>query len=301
MSEGNEFVKPKQVLSYKFPESDFSYTTRDVILYALGLGACAENVTDDKELRYVYENHGDFAPLPTFGVCFPFGVMSGLMSVPGLTFNPMMLLHGEQYLEIYGPIPTSGTLTTSGRIKNIYDKGKSGLLVLEAVTRDSSTGKTICKNEMSLFIRGIGGFGGEKGPSSEPDTTPPKRDSDATSRQKTNENQAVLYRLGSGDLNPLHIDPQMAAIGGFDRPILHGLCSFGIAGRAILDKFCDGDATKLKSIRGRFAKHVFPGETLVTEMWKVQNKVIFRVKVEERGEYCITNAVAEVVTGKASL
>jgi len=150
-------------------------------------------------------------------------------------------------------------------------------------------------NQSSLFIRGIGGFGGSRGPAAE-NNDPPNRAPDAIASDKTTDNQAHYYRWSSGDLNPLHVDPSLAAIGGFNKPILHGLCSFGHAGRAIIEHFADFDTTKLKSIKARFSKHVFPGETIITEMWKVSpTKVLFRCKVAERpNEVVLNNGVAEL-------
>jgi len=157
-----------------------------------------------------------------------------------------MLLHGEQSLELKKPIPSSGKLTTNGKIANIYDKGKAALVVLEANTVDEK-GETICINRMSLFIRGIGGFGGEKTPVVDMDD-PPNRPPDAVVSDKTNPNQALFYRFVGEDLNPLHADPQMSSIGGFERPILHGLCTFGYAGRAILKQFAGNNPDKIKGI-----------------------------------------------------
>ena len=207
----------------------------------------------------------------------------------------MMMLHGEQYLELKRPIPTNGTLISQGRIAHIYDKGKATLIVLETITKDQKTGAEICSNQFSLFIRGIGGFGGDRGPNLE-NYEPPKNrpNPDAVVKHKTTTNQALLYRL-SGDANPLHADPSMAALGGFDKPILHGLCTFGHAGRAIVDTFAQSDGDCLHSIRARFSKHVFPGETIITEMWRIDsNKIIFQCKVEERPNdgLVISNAIA---------
>jgi len=292
-------VDPKKVVGHKFEDLTASHTERDTILYALGIGEGSDPL-NQKQLQYVYENHAEFKALPTMGVVFCLPVLSQVVGgVPGLSFNPMMLLHGEQYLEVKNPIPTSGTLTTSAQIRSFYDKGRGALLTVDATTSDD-TGKAIVFNQISLFIRGIGGFGGDRGPTETP-ITPPARAPDAVFKEKTSPEQALLYRL-SGDLNPLHADPDMASIGGFERPILHGLCFFGYAARAVLHTFCDSDASRFKSIRARFAKHVFPGETIITEMWKVSaTRVIIQCKVEEREGIVLNNAYVELVGGDAKL
>jgi 3-hydroxyacyl-CoA dehydrogenase/3a,7a,12a-trihydroxy-5b-cholest-24-enoyl-CoA hydratase len=204
----------------------------------------------------------------------------------------MMLVHGEQYLEIKMPIPIAAHITCYPRISQVYDKGSGLLMVTDTVCKDES-GSEISVSQSSMFIRGLGGFGGERG--SSPDSNvPPDRAPDAIQREKMLPQQALIYRL-SGDINPLHADPAMAAVGGFDRPILHGLCSFGFAGRAVLKHFCDNDPSRFKSIKVRFSKHVFPGETLVTEMWKVSDsKVVFRSTVAERNEVVLSSAAVEL-------
>ncbi|OZJ04915.1 Peroxisomal hydratase-dehydrogenase-epimerase [Bifiguratus adelaidae] len=277
----------------KFDTLDFEYTERDVILYALGVGA------KRTDLNYVYENSDNFGVLPTFGVIPAFAAMNAVPFGDFLpSFNPMMLLHGEQFLSLKKPIPTSGQFKSTARVIDVLDKGKGASVILGVTTTDEA-GETLFENEFTLFIRGIGGFGGKKtsedrGPATA-SNTPPQRKPDAIVQEKTAEDQAALYRL-SGDWNPLHIDPNMSAMGGFDVPILHGLCSFGIAGKHVLKTYGGDDFGSFKNIKARFAKHVFPGETLETQMWKEGNKVIFQVRVVERDVIAISNAAVELAS-----
>ncbi|KAI9317928.1 hypothetical protein BX666DRAFT_2026336 [Dichotomocladium elegans] len=298
--ESGSSVDIEAAKNFKFEPSTFEYGEREVILYALGVG-CKRT-----DLRFVYENDADFCTLPTFGVIPSFGMMSSLPFGDFLpNFNPMMLLHGEQYLELKQPIPTSGTLTNEARILEITDKGKGASVVLKVVSKDAS-GAVIFENQFTVFIRGSGNFGGPKKGADRGAATaankPPSRKPDAVVTEKTSEDQAALYRL-SGDYNPLHIDPSMSAIGGFDVPILHGLCSFGISGKHVLKTFAGSDPSRFKSIKARFAKHVFPGETLETSMWKEGNKVIFQTRVVERDEIAISAAAVELnpVHGESKL
>ena len=263
--------------------STFEYNDRDVMLYALGVGA----TTDD--LTFVYEKN--LKVLPTFAVVPAFPALMGMGQV--LQFNPVMLLHGEQRIELNGPIPTSGKLTTQGKVSAIYDKGSGALVDIDADTKDEG-GNVLFSNHFGAFIRGEGCFGGERGPSASQKNIPPERAPDHTIEFKTSKDQAALYRL-SGDRNPLHIDPDFAKLGGFDTPILHGLCSFGFAGRAVLQACCGGDPAKLKAFEVRFSGVVYPGETIVTDLWEESSgRYIVQSRTAERGEPVIANAAATI-------
>jgi 3-hydroxyacyl-CoA dehydrogenase/3a,7a,12a-trihydroxy-5b-cholest-24-enoyl-CoA hydratase len=292
---GNEFIDVDAALGYQFPETTSSYDERDLALYALGVGA-AQDPLDTKELQYVYELHGDgFRPLPTYGVIPALNIVLRLSSegkqASGLNYGLDRVLHGEQYTEILRPLPPKATLRHKGRIKDIFDKGKNALVITEVTSYDEQTGEPLVRNEITTFVRGAGGWGGERGPVT--DITPPERAPDAVITEKTHENQALLYRL-SGDWNPLHADPEFARNFGFQRPILHGLCTFGHVGRHVIKAFAGGDPRLLKSIRVRFAETVVPGETLRTEMWKDGERIILRCKVVERDKVVISNAAVEL-------
>ncbi|RKF56494.1 Peroxisomal hydratase-dehydrogenase-epimerase [Golovinomyces cichoracearum] len=269
--------------------AEFSYEEKDVILYNLGVGA------KRKDLRYIFEGDDNFQPLPTFGVIpifstpIPFDFSD---IIPN--FSLMKLLHGEQYLEILSyPIPSWGTLISHSKLLEVVDKGNSSIVKVGTTTINKLNGSPLFYNENTCFIRSSGNFGGVKELQDRGDATAineiPRRTPDHVTEEKTSEEQAALYRLTS-DLNPLHISPEVAALSGFDAPILHGLCSFGIAGRHVCERY-----GIFRSIKVRFSNIVFPGQTLVTEMWREGSKVIFQVKIKETGKIAIGNAACVLV------
>ena len=283
-------IDPKQALGAKLETVESSWNEDKLILYALGIGVGqgVSQVDPKRVLQYTYEN--GLKAMPTYGVIPMFSAVGGLFNVPGLSFNPMMLLHGEQYTEILAPpLPTSADIVTEGTISGIYDKGKGALVTIDYVTRDKRTKQPLIKNVMSAFIRGEGGFGGDA-KSPEAGNNPPDRAPDIVVESPTETSQALLYRL-SGDKNPLHVDPMMAKMGGFDVPILHGLCTFGYLGRAVIETCTDNEPERFKSIQVRFSKPVFPGETIVSQLWKVSpTEIVCKARVKERDIDVITNA-----------
>jgi acyl dehydratase len=281
-------IDPSKALGAPIAGGTASWNKDKVILYHLGIGAGVPQ-TDPNELAYCYER--DLKVLPSFGVIPAFGAMGGLGAVPGLQFNPAMLLHGEQDLEIHGPIPTEAAVESSGKVAGIYDKGRAALVVLELTTKVSGQAAPLFTNRFSLFLRGEGGFGGDGGPAA--GNTPPERAADHVVESKTLPQQALLYRL-SGDKNPLHADPGFAKMGGFDVPILHGLCSYGIVCKAAVDHALGGDTAKVARYQARFAGVVFPGETIVTSLWREGSTVFIDAKTKERGTPVISNAAITV-------
>ncbi|HXJ36828.1 MAG TPA: MaoC/PaaZ C-terminal domain-containing protein [Candidatus Eisenbacteria bacterium] len=257
-----------------------SWDQKDVMLYGLGVGCGRE------ELQFVYER--ELKVLPTFAVVPAFPAMLNLGGA--MQVNPAMVLHGEQSIELTGPIPTEATVTTTPTIKAVYDKVKGAVVVVATESVDEK-GKVLFRGQSSIFVRGEGGFGGDRGPSGARNV-PPDRKPDKSISYKTLPQQALIYRL-SGDMNPLHADPDFAKMGGFDTPILHGLCTFGHAGRAVLAAYCDNDPARMKTFEVRFSGVVFPGETITTDMWEVEKgKIVFTARTE-RGE-SLSSAAATI-------
>jgi acyl dehydratase len=241
-----------------------SWDSKDAILYALGVGAGAVDPLD--ELAFTTENTSgvDQQVLPTMAVVLAVGGAGAFGSIG--SFNPAMLVHGEQAITLHGPIPVKGEVETVGEITAIWDKGKGAVIEVTSTSTDTSSGQPLFSSVMSAFIRGEGDFGGERGPSG-PKNVAPERDPDHTVTYQTRPDQALLYRL-SGDRNPLHSDPAFAAFGGFDRPILHGLCSYGFTGRALLHTLCGSDPARFAGMEARFSSPVLPGEALTVKMWE---------------------------------
>jgi acyl dehydratase len=260
------------------PATSFEYNDRDVMLYALGIGA--------SELPFIFERN--LKVIPTFAVIPAFPALMGMSSA--VEVNPVMILHGEQSFTIKKTIPVKGKLTTSGTVTGCYDKGKGALITIDTETKDES-GEVVFTNTSGVFVRGAGGFGGERGP--EAGNVAPDRAPDKTVEMQTGPLQAAIYRL-SGDRNPLHIDPDFAKMAGYDRPILHGLCTFGHVGRAVLASYCDNDPDRFAGMSVRFSGVVYPGDKITTEMWDAgSGKIIVQAKTQE-GRAVISNAAVQV-------
>ena len=291
---GNEFIDLDEAASKELV-LESSYDERDLALYALGVGA-ARDPLDDSERKFVYEL-GDFQALPTYGVMPQSNAMlakakEGTLQLPGMHFGLDRLLHGEQYTEIKQPLPQHAKLKHVFKLKHAYDKDPNAVIVF-AVSSVDESGEEIVYNEMTAFVKGAGGWGGDRGPGTDINT-PPDRAPDAVIEEKTDPNQTLLYRL-SGDWNPLHVDPAFAKAFGYERPILHGLCTYGHVGRHVVKALLNNDPRKFKSIKVRFAEPVFPGETLVTRMWKESDtRVIVETRVKERDKVVIKNATVEL-------
>ncbi|MDQ0382823.1 MaoC/PaaZ C-terminal domain-containing protein [Amycolatopsis thermophila] len=265
-----------------------TWSERDVVLYQLGLGAGADPLSE-RDLAYVLEDR--LRVLPSYAVIPGSEGVRGLTDVPGLEFDHTKMLHGEHEIELFEPLPTAATVSTEGRVAAIYDKGSAALTVLEA-TSTSEDGRPLFVNRFSLFMRGAGGFGGPKSPPAEGGPLP-QRAPDVVAPVPTLPQQALLYRL-NGDVNPVHSDPRIAAKAGFDRPILHGLCTFGIVCKATVDGVLDGDTARVRRFRARFAGVVFPGETITVRCWREGTIVRVLARVEDRDADVLTNGILEV-------
>lgn len=278
-----------KVLGAELPERRSSWSATDVILYHLGLGAGA-NPTDPGELAYTYE--AGLKVLPSYGVIPAVPMLPDMLRLPGMDVDLARLLHGEQDLQVHRALPVEASVVTSGTIADLSDKGSGALLVLETVTRDSETSEPLCTNRFSAFIRGEGGFGRTATQSVPSAPEAPTGAPDIEIGVPTLPQQALLYRL-SGDMNPIHADPDFARGGGFDQPILHGLCSYGIVCKAVVDAALGGDVTRVTRYRARFTGVVYPGETLIVQMWLLDGSVVVNAVCQERATPVLSNAAID--------
>ena len=275
-----------RVVGAELVGTTFTWSEDDVILYHLGIGA-GDPPTDSGELRYVYE--GDLRVLPTYATIPQFSMMMSMGMLEGLEINLAQVLHGEHEIVIHEKLPTAGSVTQTGRVVDIFDKGKGALMVVEIVSTLEKTGRPLFTNRASIFIRGEGGFGGEPGHSTPHET--PNRDPDHVVESPTLPQQALLYRMVSGDKNPLHADPDFAAFAGFERPILHGLCTYGIVAKAAVDAALGSDVDKVASFKARFSGVVLPGETVVTRIWDEGDRLLLSAGTSGREEPVLANGV----------
>ena len=272
-------INPEAV-GVKGQPSQRSWTSKDALLYAVGIGAGTD------ELQYTTENTKDIDQkvFPTFAVIVGGG---GIPMREVGSFNPALMVHGEQGIELLSEIPAEGETESVGECTAIYDKGSAAVLEFTSESKNVATGEVLLRTRTSLFCRGEGGWGGDRGPSEKiqfPDRTPDQQVS-----YTTREDQALTYRL-SGDRNPLHSDPSFSAMGGFEKPILHGLCTYGFTGRGLLNAICDGDAGRFKSMNARFSKPVIPGDTLTVSMWVDGSEALFRTTNQD-GDVVIDQGV----------
>lgn len=260
-----------------------SYGDRETMLYALGIGFGRDPMNAD-ELPFVYEN--GLTAVPTMATVVGWGA-SSILSKSGI--NYLMVVHGEQRLTLHKPLPAAADVTMDERVLGVFDKGadKGAVLVTERVMKEAKSGDKLCTLVNTTFARGDGGFGGPKDGAPAPHTLP-DRAPDLVHECDTRPDQAFLYAL-SGDRNPLHRDPNVAKMAGFPRPILHGLCTYGTACRAVISTVCKYDAAKITGFDVRFSAPVFPGETVVTEMWVDDKVVSFRSRLKERDVVVLNN------------
>ena len=278
-----------RLINWPFEDVCHRYTERDTMLYALGIGLGGDPLNED-ELRFVYEKN--LQVLPTYPVVL--GYPGLWIKDPGTGVDWTKLVHGEQGLRIHQLPKTSGEVVGRTRVTGVIDKGegKGALVLTERKITDAQSGELLCTLTSTTFCRADGGFGGPSGPVPVPHVLP-ERAPDHVHERATDARAALVYRL-SGDYNPLHAEPAMAKKAGFERPILHGLCTFGIAGYALLHSLCGNDPRRLVAMNVRFTSPVYPGETIRTEMWVDGSIVSFRARVVERDVVVLNNGRAEV-------
>ncbi len=282
-------IEYENLLNWPVPEIVHTYTKRDTMLYALGIGLGSDPL-DARQLRYVTEP--DLVAMPSMAVIM--GSPGFWIRDPETGIDWKRVVHGEQSMRILNPLPVEASVVGRTQIEAVVDKGagKGAIIYASRDITDQATGKLLATVSMSTFCRGDGGFGGPYGRSPKPHVLP-QRPPDTSCDLATLPQAALLYRL-NGDYNPLHADPEVAKAAGFDRPILHGLCTFGIATHAILRTCCDYDPHAVRAMNARFSSPVFPGETVRTEVWREANEVSFRARVVERDVVVLNNGRVEL-------
>ncbi len=260
-----------------------SYGDREAMLYALGIGFMRDPM-NEAELKFVYEN--DLQTVPSMATVIGWGAGATLARA---NINYMLVVHGEQRLTMHKPLPYAADVVFDERVVGVFDKGKDkgAIILVERVIKEQKSGDKLCTLLMTIFARGDGGFGGPKDGAPDPHILP-TRAPDLVHECDTRPDQAFIYAL-SGDRNPLHRDPKFAKMAGFPRPILHGLATYGTACRAVISSICKYDAKKIAGFDARFSAPVFPGETIVTEMWIDGAVVSFRAKLKERDVVVLNN------------
>lgn len=278
-----------KLLNWPFADVEHSYTAKDAILYALGIGL-GMDPTDEEQLTFLYEDR--LRVLPT--MCVVLGIPGFWLQDPDTGVDWVKILHGEQGLRIDRPLPPQGTVIGRTRVSAIIDKGadKGALIYTDRTVIDKATGESLATLTSTTFARGDGGFGGATGPTPKPHAIP-QREPDSVCELPTLPQAALIYRL-SGDPNPLHADPDVAREAGFKAPILHGLGTLGVAGHAILKTYCGYDPARFKSLALRFTAPVYPGETIRTEMWRDGPVISFVSRVVGRDSVVLNNGRAEV-------
>jgi acyl dehydratase len=267
-------------VGFESEPAEARWSSKDSLLYALGVGAGQTDATGF-ELEFTTENSEgiDQRALPTMPVVINPGSSKGPSPFEAIgTFDWAMLVHGEQSVTLHQELPPEGTAMMKIRVAGMYDKGKAAVVAFEYEATDPA-GKPLFSTTMSAFIRGEGGWGGDRGPSG-PRNVPPEREPDTVVSYDTRRDQALLYRL-SGDRNPLHSDPSFAKLAGFDTPILHGLCTYGFTGRALLHGVCGGDPARFKHVEGRFSTPVIPGDRLDVKIWLEGDEALFQTWVRD--------------------
>ncbi len=268
------------LVGIKGDPSTYSWDAKDAMLYACGVGA---RPYDD--LDFLFEGKGPKV-LPTFAVIGGMAGMGVMGQLEGI--NPMLILHGSQAITLHREIPSSGKVTLQGELTELWDKGSAAVIGITTTATDDNG--PLFSATANIFARGSGGFGGERGPSTKGVNAPPERAPDHTVSDDTRLEQAAIYRL-SGDRNPLHIDPEFAKVGGFDTPILHGLCTYGFVGRAILKTLCGNDPARFKSFEARFSDVVYPGDTIITKLWVDGKEAIVQAETQ-KGNVVLSGAKA---------